>query len=77
MQLVLRRNWEAIDGSKEGADAKTVIPAGTHEVERVPCPLGYPCNWLVLKGTLIGASEGSWRQWDHTTNDDFKVTVVD
>jgi hypothetical protein len=36
-------------------------------VERIPNP--YYDNgtfWLVLKGTMVGASEGSWRQWIHT-----------
>lgn len=63
MTVTLKRPWEAIDGSKPKGQGTTKIPAGTHEVERIPCPHGYDCNWLVLKGTLIGASEGSWRQW--------------
>jgi len=63
MTMTLRRGWEATDGSKPKGEGVTTIPAGTYEIERIPCPLGYDCNWLVLKGTFIGASEAFWRQW--------------
>ncbi len=61
MFLVLKRDWEALDGSEK--DKKATIPAGRHEVERIPNPHGHDGFWLALKGTQIGASEGSWRQW--------------
>jgi len=62
MTLILKRDWEAINASR-GESPRTKIPAGRHEVERIPNPFGHGGAWLVLKGTLIGASEGSWRQW--------------
>lgn len=62
MRLVLKRDWEVLDGSEKGK--AVVISQGCHEIERIPCPNGHPCFWLVLKGTLIGASEGSWREWE-------------
>jgi hypothetical protein len=52
----------------------TTIEAGRHEVEKIPSPHGHNCDWLVLKGTKIGASVGSWRQWSNYT-DDYKVTI--
>lgn len=58
MQMVLKRNWDAINA---GTGEKTMIPKGTHEIERFFHP-EYKCYWFVLKGTLIGASEASWRQ---------------
>lgn|GEM_PF-3218645 len=61
MYLVLKRDWEAIDGS---TGKRVTIPQGRHEVERVSNPLGYDSVWIVLKGTAIGATEGSWRQWE-------------
>jgi hypothetical protein len=42
---------------------RSVIPTGTHQVERIPNPLGFPGHWLVLPGTLIGAAESFWRFW--------------
>ncbi len=65
MFMTLKRTWEALDGSKasKGEARVIIIPAGRHEIERVPNPYGHPAPWLVLKGTLIGAAEGSWRQW--------------
>lgn len=77
MYMTLKRKWEAFDGSKERSDPtrKTSIPAGRHEIERIPCP--YPdtkANWLVLKGTKIGGSEGWWRQWEGET-DDMQVII--
>lgn len=65
MHMTLKRDWPALDGSKSIKDnAKhTVIPIGRHEVELVPNPYGLGGNWIVLKGTAIGASEASWRQW--------------
>ncbi len=62
MQLVLKRDWEAFDVSS-GAIKSATIPQGTHEVERIPNPVRSSGYWLVLKGTLIGASEKSWEQW--------------
>jgi hypothetical protein len=35
---------------------------GRHELERIRCPLGHDCYWLVLKGTKIGMAEAAWRQ---------------
>lgn len=63
MQMILKREWDAIDATNLPERILTKIPAGTHEIEKIPNPAGYSGNWLVLKGTLIGASEGSWRQW--------------
>ncbi|MCX6713088.1 MAG: hypothetical protein NTY66_02690 [Candidatus Vogelbacteria bacterium] len=62
--MTLKRDWPALEflGGDKAKDV--VIPAGRHEVERITNPLGYlDAPWLVLKGTMIGASEGSWRQW--------------
>lgn len=60
--MILKRKWAAVDGTTA---SETFIPAGTHEIERIPNPLGYKGYWLVLKGTKIGGSEGSWRQWEN------------
>ena len=67
MQLILKIEWDALDASDpQKPPVHVKIPAGTHEVERIPNP-SYDNGtfWLVLKGTKIGASEGSWRQWVH------------
>ena len=37
-----------------------ILPAGTYEAERIRCPLGHPCDWIVLKGTKMGAAETYW-----------------
>jgi hypothetical protein len=71
MKMILKRNWHALDGSKPSGENYTVIPEGKHEVERIANPYGFSCFWLVLKGTKVGASEGSWRQW---VNDGSLVT---
>jgi hypothetical protein len=63
MFMILKRNWEALDASKPPGDNTAIIPAGRHEVERIPNPYGHNGYWLVLKETLIGGSEGSWQQW--------------
>ena len=66
--MTLKCDREAIDatGQKKNPHLKTIIPKGRHEVERIPNPFGHPnSTWLVLKGTRIGASEGSWRQWQN------------
>lgn len=64
MDLILPKDWEAIDGSdpKRGLQAAT-IPAGRHKVEQIPNPFGHDeAPWLVLEGTMIGAAEAYWRQ---------------
>ncbi len=60
--MTLKKDWPATD-AKNNISA-TTISIGRHEMERIPNPLGHKdAPWLVLKGTLIGATEGSWRQW--------------
>lgn len=61
----LKRTWTLLDGST--ADGCVDIEAGRYEIERVPCPYGHPCDWLVIKGTKIGMAEGAWRQWQNGT----------
>jgi hypothetical protein len=74
MTMTLRSEWPALDASKSKNERDTLIGAGTHEVELIPNPYGHAGNWIVLKGTKIGGSEGSWRQW--TDRDDkFQVTI--
>ena len=66
--MTLKRVWPAFD-AKNNMTETTTIGIGKHEMERIPNPLGYKnAPWLVLKGTLIGATESSWRQW--TKNSD-------
>ena len=66
MFMTLKREWEALDVSKNPI-GKAKIPAGRHEIERIPNPFADASKpgsfWLVLKGTMIGMSEGSWREW--------------
>lgn len=75
----LVRDWEMCEAFIERdryASRKAIIPKGRHELERIPNPLGYPGTWLVLKGTMIGGGENSWKQWqDHT--DECQVTIED
>jgi len=47
---------------------------GRHEVERIPHPDGFNCNWLVPKGTKIGAAETFWRNLQDA-NRDWKVVI--
>ena len=44
-------------------DLELHVPAGTYEIERIRCPTGYDCNWLVIKGTMVGGAEGYMRDW--------------
>lgn len=50
---------DASDGDPETVK-KFLLAPGTYELERIPCPLPYNCNWLVRKGTKIGMSQGAW-----------------
>jgi hypothetical protein len=63
MQLIVKREWRACNASNL---TDSTISIGTHDVERIKNPFSYPGYWIVLKGTLIGASEKSWRQWEDT-----------
>lgn len=77
MFITLFRPFPGHDGSKGKDDPafKVDIPAGRYEVERVPCPLGHNCNWLVLLGTKTGATEGSFRQWVGIRWGQFRVEI--
>lgn len=72
MFIVLKKDWEVPDGST--TNQKAIIPAGRHEIERIPNPRGYDAPWLVLKGTKIGQAEGAWRLWEED-NDDWQVVI--
>lgn len=75
MQLIVKRDWKALDASK--LNNRLIISIGVHEVERIKNPFGYSGYWIVLKGTLIGASEKSWRQWEDKEWDEFEVILKD
>lgn len=53
------------------------VPAGDYDAELVPCPLGHNCQWVVLAGTLIGASLGSLTQWTGEAWFEYEVVVLD
>jgi len=62
MFLNLLKSWHALTADDQGHTTHAVIPAGRHEVERIPNPRGHGGYWLVLKGTKTGCSEELWRQ---------------
>lgn len=78
VRMTVRREWELVDAGAygDGKEAARRLPPGTHDMERIRNPLGHDGYWLVLKGTRIGASEGSWRQWPRRkyAGDDWLVT---
>jgi hypothetical protein len=61
--LTLKRTWKVLDGANPGNIA--IMPPGRHRFVRVQNPFGHDAPWLVLKGTLIGAAEGFWRDWQN------------
>ncbi|MDO8463022.1 MAG: hypothetical protein Q7S96_02010 [bacterium] len=71
MEMTLRQPWQMFDFSKRVTDPgkRTLVPAGTHEVERIAHPWGFtrdgdtPITCIVLKGTQIGMAEGAVAQW--------------
>jgi hypothetical protein len=64
MELILKTEWPVLDAADPSNVRHTTLPAGTHQVERIPNPcMNNGTFWLVLVGTKIGATEGSWRQW--------------
>ena len=68
---VIRSPYNLIDASnpddKENRD-RHVLQPGEYEVERIPNPYGHEnAPWIVLKGTKIGSTEGSIRQWWNET----------
>jgi len=64
MKLLLLRNWWAINANSAYLQFTSIkIRAGIYEIERISNPLFHNGkSWLVLKGTMIGASECYWRQ---------------
>ena len=62
MFATLFKNWKMLDGT-DGKSEHVHIKAGRYEIEKIRCPVGYDCSWLVFKGTKIGMAEGAWRQW--------------
>jgi hypothetical protein len=77
MKITTFRTWQIVN-AENGKKEDYLLPAGTYEVEEIPCPLGYDCNWYVLKGTLIGAAVGALTQWkDCPEGDTFRIVFSD
>ena len=74
MTMTLKKEWQVADASQPSY-VPANIPAGTHEVERVPNPYGNEGDWLVLKGTKIGAKEEFWRKHSAFAWDEHQVTI--
>lgn len=72
MFLITKREWKVRDA---GNYIDIIISIGRHEIEKVVNPFGYNGYWLVLKGTLIGATELSWKQWEEDHWGDFQVII--
>lgn len=74
MRMTLLREWLAMDGKNGRAQA--LLQAGLFEVERVPNPRipGGP-DWLVIKGTLTGATEEFWRAWGDPSFGNLQVII--
>lgn len=63
MIAITKKAWDILDATNP-LDVKTYnLPPGKYKLQRIKCPIGHNCHWLVLKDTKIGASEGWWRQW--------------
>jgi hypothetical protein len=61
------------DGEERGEHR---LMPGRHELERIRCPLGYDCDWLVLKGTTIGMAEAEWRRHEVVyRSGDMQITI--
>lgn len=73
MKATTKRKWRLTDGA---TDKHVIIDPGQYELERIRCPLGYDYDWLILKGTLIGAAEVWWRQFSDM-RDEFQIIVED
>lgn len=55
MILILSKNGAIRDaGDRERG---VFIREGSHEVERIPSPIGKEAPWIVIKGTLWGGEE--------------------
>jgi len=76
MQMIVKREWPAYDASTLPPE-HMFIPEGTHEIERIPGPVTGEGFWLVLKGTLIGAAEGFWRDWIDPIWEDYQVQIIE
>lgn len=77
MKITTFRTWKIVNAENETRE-DYFLPAGTYEVEEIKCPLGYNCNWYVLKDTLIGASVASFTQWkDCPEGDVFRIVFSD
>ena len=74
MFIVLKCAHVVYDGGD--STARPTIPAGRHEIERVNNPLHKGGDkWLVLKGTLVGKTEGAWRHRGGLMWDDDEVVI--
>lgn len=67
IKATLKRDWEVHDASNPPKAPTKILAPGTYELERIPNPLGYQGNWLVLVGTKTGMAENAWRQWINGT----------
>lgn len=67
--------WLLIDASRPDFAPRKVM-AGVYELERIRNPYGYTDHaWLVMKGTVIGAPETYWQEWQSTKNRSFQIAV--
>lgn len=86
----LWRTWDLPDGSVTdkpdaiGVRHATRVPTGpgTFELERVANPRGHEAPWLVLKGTLVGMTEGAWKNWPvadgvEPGSDEFHIVITE
>ncbi len=68
--VVIRQAYKLIDATNTDDRKYHELQPGEYQVERAANPFGHTdAPWIVLKGTKIGAAEGSIRQWCSGEND--------
>ena len=63
MKMTLRRKWTLCNIINKPEIIAISIPSGTYEIEEIPNPFGFEGNWLIIKGTQIGAPEMAIVKW--------------
>ena len=74
--LVRGSQHTVYDSNQPKCKDPIALAPGYHELEIIPNPYGHLAPWFVLKGTNLGASCGSWRQWRKRSYNDFQLVVI-
>ncbi len=74
MYITTKRVWILKNADRSLSGVVPPLPIGRHQMERLSSPAGGGGDWLVLKGTVRGMPESTWKDYV-SSSDNWQIVI--